>query len=120
MTRRLPILLVVLLAVPLAAAPRIKTKTVPSLVGTAWSGNTWEKQTMVFEFHADGQINVTYNGAPVKDCAWKQDGESVHVEINNKYLEFDGKLQDGKVVGHCHNVAGTQWDVVLTPVNKDR
>lgn len=122
MCLRLPILFVVVLAAgPLVAAPRLKPERpkTPSLIGTTWSGNTFEMKTMVLEFQADGQVNVTYNGNRVDHCGWSQEGEAVHVEINSAYLKFDGKFKEGRIVGRCHNVAGSEWDATLTPVRKD-
>jgi hypothetical protein len=103
------------------AAPQLKpVKKHPSLVGTAWTGNSFEKQTMTFEFGPGGQVTAMYNGAPVKAASWKQDGDKIWFELNNKYCEFDGKIVGDRIEGQCHNVAGTRWDVVLTKWIRDR
>jgi hypothetical protein len=114
-------LLATLLAVTATAAPRLKPeKKAQSLVGTAWTGNSYEKQTMTFEFGPDGTVVAHYNGTHVKAASWKQDGDKVWFELNNKYCEFDGKIVGDRIEGQCHNVAGTRWDVVLTKWVRDR
>jgi hypothetical protein len=122
MTRRGSLsLLVLIAAAPVLAAPALKpVNKVPSLVGTTWSGNSFENQTMTLEFAADGQVTVTYNGNPVANTSWKQDGEKVHFSLNNNYCEFDGKYVEGRIVGQCYNIAGNRWDVTLTRVTPDK
>lgn len=116
MIRRI-LLVLLAVAVPVFAAPALKPANMtPSLVGTTWSGNSFEKQTMVLEFAADGQVTITYNGNPVANTTWKQDGEKIYFSMNSKYCEFDGKYNEGRIVGQCYNVAGNRWDVTLTRV----
>jgi hypothetical protein len=111
----------VFLGMPCTAAPQLKPeRRFPSLVGSAWTGNSYEKQTMTFEFGADGQVTVMYNGSPIKAASWKQDGDKIWFELNNKYCEFNGKIVGDRIEGQCHNVAGTRWDVVLTKWIRDR
>src|SRR5262249_3197851 len=114
---RIAMVLILFVAVPLIAAPALKpVNKTPSLVGTTWTGNSFEKQSIVLEFAADGQVAVTYNGNPVANTEWKQDGDKVHFSLNSKYCEFDGKFVEGRIVGQCYNVAGNRWDVTLTRV----
>jgi hypothetical protein len=118
----LSVVVVVAFACTAVAAPRLPAEKnkVRSLIGTTWTGISFEKREMVFEFQADGKVAVTYNGAPVANAGWKQDGEAIYFQLNMGYCEFDGKLKGDRIEGGCHNVAGLQWDVVLTPVAKDR
>jgi hypothetical protein len=112
----------ILLGSPAWAAPRLPDEKpkVRSLVGTTWTGNSFEKREIVLEFLADGNVNVTYNEAKVENAGWKQDGEKIWFQLNKNYCEFNGVLKGDRVEGQCHNVAGTRWDVVLTPVAKTR
>jgi hypothetical protein len=122
MTRPALAIVAILIAVPGLAAPKLKpeAKKVPDLLGTTWTGNSFEKQTMVLEFQADGVLVATYNGGAVANATWRQDGGKVYFSLNSKYCEFDGKFVGGKVEGQCYNVAGTRWDVTLTKVVRDR
>jgi hypothetical protein len=122
MIRRGSLALLVLSATaPAFAAPALKAvNKAPSLVGTTWSGNSFESQTMVLEFAADGQVTVTYNGGPVANTSWKQDGEKVHFSMNSNYCEFEGKYVEGRIIGQCYNIAGNRWDVTLNRVTPDK
>jgi hypothetical protein len=121
-SRLWPIVLFLLCAAHAMAAPRLPDEKpkARSLVGTTWTGNSFEKREIVLEFLADGKVNVTYNEAKVENAGWKQDGEKIWFQLNKNYCEFNGVLKGDRVEGQCHNVAGTRWDVVLTPVAKTR
>jgi hypothetical protein len=111
-----------LIALPTWAAPRLPDEKpkVRSLIGTKWTGNSYEGREIVLEFLDDGNVNVTYNGARIENAGWKQDGNKVWFQLNKNYCEFDGLLKGDRIEGRCHNIANTQWDVTLTPVPKDR
>jgi hypothetical protein len=115
-------LFVALISLPAVAAPQLKPEKnkFPSLAGSTWSGNTFEKQTMVLAFGKEGQVTITYNGGPVQNTNWKQDGEKVCFSMNDKYCEFDGKIVGDRIEGECYNVAKTRWNVTLTRTTQDR
>ncbi|MBO0700166.1 MAG: hypothetical protein J2P46_17335 [Zavarzinella sp.] len=116
-----PLVLVALLvAVPVLAAPRLKPeKKVPSIAGTSWAGQTAEGQAMTIEFMADGTMNVTYGGNSFNRATWKQDGDKIFWEMNDHYCEFNGKLTGDAITGDSHNVKGRVWETKLTRVTKE-
>ncbi|HEX3152038.1 MAG TPA: hypothetical protein VHR66_28450 [Gemmataceae bacterium] len=116
------IVLTIFVAIPAWSAPRLPEEKgkVRSLIGTKWVGNSYEKREIVIEFLADGAVHVTYNDSPIENAGWRQDGDKIWFQLNKNYCEFDGVLKGDKLVGQCHNIANTQWDVTLTPVGKDR
>lgn len=118
----LAMMLITFNALPLLAAPQLKPRAnkFQSLVGTTWTGNSFEKQTMVFEFASDGRVTVTYNGGPIADAGWTQSGDKIYFQLNKRYCEFDGKLSGDRIVGQCYNVAGNRWDVTLTQAVRDK
>jgi hypothetical protein len=120
--RNLVAVLATFITAQLLAAPQLKplANTFQSLVGTTWTGNSFEKQTMVFEFASDGRVTVTYNGGPIADAGWTQAGDKIYFQLNKRYCEFDGKLIGDRIVGQCYNVAGARWDVTLTPVVREK
>lgn len=124
MRRGFPIVVLTLLAAgPLVAAPRLKPRTppaVPPLAGTAWAGKTAEGWDMTIEFQAEGKMAVSYNGASYNRASWKQDGEKVYFEMNDKYCEFDGKLAGDTIEGESRNVTGKTWSTKLSKVVRDR
>jgi hypothetical protein len=122
MTRRhLVPLVAVLAAVPVLAAPRLKPeKAVPSIAGTTWAGQTAEGDAMTIDFAPDGGMTVSYNGMSFNRASWKQDGDKIYYEMNERYCEFNGKLAEDTISGDSHNIKGRSWETKLTRVAKDR
>ena len=121
MYRLAPALLVLILLAPASAAPRLKEKkadTAP-LAGTSWAGKTAEGWDMTIDFAADGKMTVSYNKASYTSASWKQDGDRVYYEMNNRYREFNGKLAGDTIDGESQNVRGRKWSTTLTRV-RDR
>ena len=109
---------VVLFAGPLLAAPRLKPEkpVAPPLAGTSWAGKTAEGWDMTIDFTADGTMTVSYNGNSYNRASWKQDGDKVYYEMNDRYCEFVGKMTGDAIEGESHNVAGKQWTTRLTRI----
>src|SRR5947209_5944369 len=100
-------LVALLVAVPVVAAPRLKPeKKVPSIAGTSWAGVTAEGDAMTIDFAADGAMTVSYNGTSFNRASWKQDGDKIYWEMNDRYCEFNGKLSGDTITGDSHNVKG--------------
>lgn len=116
MFRAATLVLVCLAVGPGGAAPKLKPKppAVSSLVGTKWVGLTYEKQPLVVEFKADGEVAISYNNSPVKNTGWTQDGDKVYFHMNMKYCEFNGKVVGDKLDGTSENVTGLKWETALT------
>jgi hypothetical protein len=123
MTRRpLVVLLAVLVAAPAPAAPRLKPerKDAPPLAGSSWAGKTAEGWDMTIDFLPEGKMTVSYNGASYNKASWKQDGDNVYYEMNDRYCEFDGKLVGDAIEGETHNVRGRRWATSLTRLVRDK
>lgn len=118
MYRLTPALFVLTLVAPVGAAPRLKPekKDAPPLVGTSWAGKTAEGWDMTIDFAADGKMTVSYNKASYTTASWKQDGDKVYYEMNNRYCEFNGKLAGDTIDGESHNVRGRKWSTTLTRI----
>jgi hypothetical protein len=121
---RLPfaVLLVVAVAGPAVAAPRLKPekKDAPPLAGTSWVGKTAEGWDMTIDFLPEGKMTVSYNGASYNKASWKQDGDKVYYEMNDRYCEFEGKLAADAIEGETHNVRGKRWTTSLTRIARDK
>src|SRR6476469_9710779 len=91
MTRRV-LVVVVLIGTPLFAAPRLKQEkpAAPDLAGTSWTGKTAEGWDMTIDFLADGEMSVSYNKTSFTKATWKQDGDKVYYDMNDRYCEFEG------------------------------
>jgi hypothetical protein len=115
---RQSLLLAVLLLVPLSAAPRLKPEkpVAPPLAGTSWAGKTAEGWDMTVAFAADGKMTVSYNGNSYNRASWRQDGDKVYYEMNDRYCEFEGKFAGDAIEGESHNVVGKRWATHLTRI----
>jgi hypothetical protein len=121
---RLPLAVALLVAIGTAAvaAPRLKPekKDSPPLAGTSWAGKTAEGWDMTIEFLPEGKMTVSYNGASFNRASWKQAGDKVYYEMNDKYCEFEGKFSGDGVEGETHNVRGKRWTTSLTRIRRDK
>jgi hypothetical protein len=123
MPQPLPVLvLLLLIAGPVAAAPRLKPEkpSTPPLADTSWAGKTLEGWDMTIDFEADGRMTVSYRGSSFKVASWRQEGPKVYYEMNNKYCEFEGKFVDGAIDGETRNVTGKVWSTRLTKIVRER
>ena len=118
MPRHAVVLLSLVVAVPILAAPRLRPEKsdAPTLAGTSWAGKTAEGWDMTIDFAADGKMTVSYNGMSYNRASWKQDGDKVSYEMNDRYCEFNGKFVGDAIEGQSHNVAGRKWETRLTRV----
>jgi hypothetical protein len=119
---RYAVVLALLVAVPVLAAPRLKPekKDAPSLAGTSWAGKTAEGWDMTIDFAAEGKMTVSYNGASYNRASWRQDGDRVYYEMNDRYCEFNGKFVGDAIDGDTQNVRGRTWSTRLTRIVRDR
>jgi len=115
--RTVAALLVIALAnaAPAAPVPKEILKKPESLEGTTWSGDGVVAPT-VYTFNKGGGLTYSYQGATHTAGSWKQDGNKIYWESNNKYCEFDGTFENGTMTGKAHNRPGGQWDLKMVKV----
>jgi hypothetical protein len=103
------------LAPQLCAAPVPKEilKKAENLEGTTWSGDGVVAPT-VYTFNKGGGLTYSYQGAIHTAGTWKQDGNKIYWESNNRYCEFDGTFENGTMTGKARNVANGKWDLKMT------
>jgi hypothetical protein len=84
---------------------------VSSLVGTSWNVAETDNDTDIFTFMADGTLHYvdlktdrTYDNG-----TWKQDGDSIYIEMNKKYCEYQGRIAGTHMDGKAWNVTGKNW-----------
>jgi hypothetical protein len=114
------VVLAAISAIPTPAAPRLKPEkpTIPPLAGTSWAGKTAEGWDMTITFAADGKMTYGYRNNTHTTASWKQDGDKVYYEMNDRYCEFDGTLAGDVIDGQNHNVQGRTWTTRLTRVRE--
>ena len=108
------ILLALLTSAVAAPVPKEILKS-ENLEGTTWSGDGVVAPT-VYTLNKGGGLTYSYGGATHTVGTWKQDGNKIYWETNNRYCEFDGTFANGTITGKAHNVANGNWDLKMTKV----
>jgi hypothetical protein len=81
-----------------------------SLIGTVWEGKIVYDDTSLIRFDPNGVLRIRYFQGTTMQANWKQQGDRIVIEINNKYVECEGFLRDGRLVGKAKNKAPTNWN----------
>jgi hypothetical protein len=85
---------------------------VASVEGTIWAGTDSKAEYYEFHFQPGGALHYKspsgfYNTAATDH--WKQDGDSIYMEMTNKYAEYKGVIKGDKMEGNAWNVTGLRW-----------
>src|SRR5271157_2839653 len=84
---------------------------VASLAGTSW--NVVETNSSgdrdIFNFMPDGTLSYSYQNGSYTNGTWKQNGDSVYIEMNNKLVEYKGRITGSHIEGTASNVKGENW-----------
>ncbi|MFN8400083.1 MAG: hypothetical protein U0X74_08710 [Anaerolineales bacterium] len=100
---------------PLPTSTTFPTQTFETpqinLEGTAWDITTSSRDsyTYVFEFLPNGTMKYTFSLGVFYDSTWKQDGNSVYLEISNKLSEWEGEINGDTITGHGRNDMGYKF-----------
>jgi hypothetical protein len=98
------------------AAPALKPEN--KLADTVWCGHTADGWFMTLEFKADGTLIMAYRGTVIDKASWVQTGNKIYYQVNNRFSEFTGKLNDGIITGESNNIWGKTWATKLKPLKK--
>ncbi len=89
------------------------TETV-NLAGAEWTGNDGAvAPVVVFHFERCGVLAYSYNGNSYRNGTWKQTGNSLYFEMNNKYRECQATIRGNRIEGDSWNVQGTKWKTTI-------
>jgi hypothetical protein len=121
MARLLGVLVAILLvsAVSAAPVPKAAKRKVPDVAGTTWVSDENEAKLGVIEYtfldngtlswRTQGSNNVNTKGS------WKQDGDKLWWEVNDKYVDYNVTFKDGRFDGSALNVVNLRWTISLKP-----
>jgi hypothetical protein len=83
--------------------------TVASLAGTSWTVVETDGDNDIFNFLADGTLYYSYQNGSYTNGTWKQDGASIYIEMNNKFVEYQGRISGTHIEGTASNVKDKHW-----------
>lgn len=110
----------VTLAVALATtafAQNPYVSSVPSVSGTLWIGTDSDGDHYEYAFMPDGALYYKSPGGFHTSGTWKQDGDSIYMETNNKYSEYQGRIAGTHIDGKAWNVKNRTWTWVADKQN---
>jgi hypothetical protein len=91
-----------------ASSPSMN-KSVASLAGTSWTVVETDGDNDIFNFLSDGTLSYSYQNGSYTNGTWKQDGDSIYIEMNNKFVEYQGRITGTHIDGTASNVKGNHW-----------
>jgi hypothetical protein len=83
-----------------------------ALEGTVWEGRLIPEAVMTVRFEKGGVLWYRYSnnkGGGSRRGSWKQNGDKVYLETNNKYAEYTAVIRGNRMIGEAHNVRPFQW-----------
>jgi osmotically-inducible protein OsmY len=82
-----------------------------SLAGTAWTVVETDSDGSrdIFNFMSDGTLSYSYQNGFYTNGTWKQDGDSIYIEMNKKFVEYTGRITGTHIEGTASNVKKENW-----------
>ncbi len=80
-----------------------------SIAGTVWSGKDSDGALYEYRFRKDGALHYQSPTGFWKNGSWKQRGNRVYMETNNRYTERQGTIQGNRMSGKARNIKGAHW-----------
>jgi hypothetical protein len=79
-----------------------------NVAGTRWAGTDSDGDYYEYHFQANGVLHYKSPSGSFDNGTWKQDRDSIYMETNQKYAEYQGRI--GTLMkGKAWNVAGHKW-----------
>ena len=92
----------------------------PRLDRTAWAGDSSIEGFCIYRYRPRGVLNYTTGGGTYQNGTWWQIGNTVFMETNAHYADYQGTIAGGRIRGKASNIIGSDWtwDVSLTTDRK--
>jgi hypothetical protein len=80
-----------------------------SVSGTLWAGKDSDGDFYEYAFMANGDLYYKSPRGFYTNGTWKQDGDSIYMETNNKYSQYQGQISGTHIGGNAWNVQNQKW-----------
>ncbi len=100
-----------------AIAQHARAQSVINVSGTTWVGTDSDGDYYEYSFQADGALHYKSPSGFWMNGTWKQDGDSIYMETNNKYSEYQGRITGTHIEGNAWNIKGRKWTWVANLLN---
>lgn len=77
--------------------------------GTSWAVNDALGGSYIFEFGSGGAFRATSTDGKVSAGSWKQEGNSLSINLDGKNAEYVGVIKGGLIEGGVKNKTGGAW-----------
>ena len=77
--------------------------------GTIWTGFESDGDYYEYFFMSDGSLHYKSPTGFWTKATWKQDGNKIYMEFNNRYAENEGTIQGDRMEGDGWNITGLRW-----------
>jgi hypothetical protein len=94
-----------------AFAQNARAQSAINVSGTSWTvvETDTEGSRDIFNFLPDGTLSYSYQPGSFTNGKWKQNGNSIYIEMNNKFVEYQGRISGTHIEGTASNIKGNHW-----------
>jgi len=76
---------------------------------TFWAGTDSSGSPFVFELQPSGKFRYIPATGIVSKGNWKQNGNSIEMEVNGKFVKFSGVVESEQMKGEASSKRGLKW-----------
>jgi hypothetical protein len=80
-----------------------------SIAGTIWVGTDSDEDYYEYHFKEDGSFHYNSPTGFWKNGTWRQEGDTIYMETNNNYSEYEGKITGNRIEGNAWNIEERKW-----------
>jgi hypothetical protein len=91
--------------------------SVPSVSGILWVGTDSDGDHYEYAFMPNGALYYKSPSGFHTFGTWKQDGDTIYMETNNKYSEYQGRIAGTHIDGKAWNLNNRTWTWVADKQN---
>lgn len=90
--------------------PVVQSDLAPaSVAGTTWVGTDSDGDYYEYHFQTNGALHYKSPTGFWKNGTWRQEGNEIYMETNNRYTERQGIISGNRMEGKAWNKEGRRW-----------